>query len=198
MISVASTNRAERSGHFGQDPIAACSFKASPEPTPRKIRPGIQQTQRRKRLSDDGWIVAKGRARDRRSYPDSAGAFADRAHRDPRLTRVTFVGLPGLQMIAGGQQIESCLFGGHAQLHEFRNGKLFVREHETHHGLMYGRCGSGGATSGRSESIQKTYLMPSLGLWMLERTRRRAFPLISAECGGWDRLSRFRFWMISF
>jgi hypothetical protein len=34
-------------------------------------------------------------------------------------------------MIAGGQQIESRLFGSHAQLHEFRNGKLLVRQHET-------------------------------------------------------------------
>jgi hypothetical protein len=42
MMSIASVRRSHRSRHFGHVPVAACSLSASPDPTPRKIRPGLR------------------------------------------------------------------------------------------------------------------------------------------------------------
>jgi hypothetical protein len=44
------------------------------------------------------------------------------AERDPGFTRVSLIGLPGLKVIAGCEQIETGLFGVRSELEQLRTG----------------------------------------------------------------------------
>src|ERR1035437_8346383 len=63
----------------------------------------VQQVQRGKGLGNDCGVVAESRTSHCRPDPDALRAFTERGHRYPSLSGVTFVRLPGLQMIAGGE-----------------------------------------------------------------------------------------------
>src|ERR1700688_3517016 len=80
-------------------------------------------------------MVSKRGTRYRCSHPGPLSALSQRAHGDPRLTRMTFIGLPGLKMIARGENVEVCLFSVRAEVDKLRHGKLFVRQHERDHSL---------------------------------------------------------------
>ena len=62
-------------------------------------------------------------------------ALADCAHREPRLTGVAFIGLPRLEVVTAGDDIEAGLFAGYAEFEEFWNRKLLECKLKTNHPL---------------------------------------------------------------
>jgi hypothetical protein len=49
---------------------------------------------------------------------------------------MSLVGLPGLNVIAGCEQIETSLLGARSELDQLRYWKLFVGQHEADHPLV--------------------------------------------------------------
>jgi hypothetical protein len=71
---------------------------------------------------------------------------------------MSLIGLPGLEMIAAGKEIEACLLGGGADLHQLRYGELLMRQHVADHtvaqaGGFLPRFGRRGCRSGIEDRI---------------------------------------------
>jgi hypothetical protein len=80
----------------------------------------------------DSGIIAIRRACYGRAQDEPLSFRSERAPRDPGQARVPFVILPRLEVVARRRKFEPCLFACAAETHEIRDGKLFVRQHETH------------------------------------------------------------------
>src|SRR5436190_23072526 len=52
---------------------------------------------------------------------------------------MAFVGLPGLEVVAGGDEIKTGLLGCHAEFHELRHSELLVWQHEADLALVPGQ-----------------------------------------------------------
>src|SRR5690348_2740635 len=76
-------------------------------------------------------MIAKGRTCHGGPQPDALRALANRAKSNPGEARMSLVGLPGLKVIARGNDIEPRLFGQDAELDQLGHRELLLRELKT-------------------------------------------------------------------
>ena len=106
-----------------------------------------------KASADDRGDVAQRRAGDGGAHP-ALRLRAEGAHGNPGLASVALVGLPGLQMVAGGQRVEAGLRRMGTEADQFRSGELLTGKHVAEHALAQTadfRLGDGGF--GRSRRL---------------------------------------------
>ncbi len=112
----------------------------------------IEQTQRGKGLGDNRRAVAQDRTGDESPHPRAVRPRAKRRHRHPGLARMALIRLPGLEMVAAGQEIETGLLRRHPDLQQLRYGELLMREHVADHPVaqsagFHARVGRSGSRS---------------------------------------------------
>ena len=71
-------------------------------------------------------------------------SLPERTERHPRLSSMTLVRLPGLEMVARGHEIESSAFRRGSQTDQFGRRKLLVCEHECDHAFRPAGAGATG------------------------------------------------------
>src|SRR3954454_9408750 len=124
---------------FWPGPHSSLLIQRLPRSDPKEYPSRIQQAQGSESLCYDCWVVPKGRTRNGWANPYLLRALSDSRHRDPCMSRMAFIVLPWLKMIARSHQIEPGAFGSFAKLDQSRHRELFMRQHESDQLLFKGR-----------------------------------------------------------
>ena len=86
-------------------------------------------------LGHHGRMVSQCWTRHGRAHTDALGLLPEHPERDPGQSGVAFIRLPRLEVIAGRQEIEACLFRSDAQRYELGRPKLLMGQCERQHAL---------------------------------------------------------------